>query len=366
MVQYFPNVKKFLLVAIIILGSIFLWKYVAAAPSKPVLQNSIKSQVVQADLPSIIPQISKKSYLFVPYWSYGKTIDSSGFDTLIYFGVGVNSHGLETDDKGFENLPSFIKETDSKEKILTVIMVDKDINTEVLKNEALQKKIATQVSSLAIKNNFDSVLLDYETSAFGFDSTTKIITSFYQLFAQEVHASNLQFDVTLYGDTYFRARPYDIKKISGLADKVFIMAYDFSKSNGNPGPNFPLSGKEVYGYDFPTMISDFQKDVPNKKLIVTLGYFGYDWRVDNQKNALVSGIPLSLNEIAGKFIDKCEYKKCSLKRELKTQEPSIEYIDESGDNHMVWFEDEVSINKKEEFLKSKGILMTAAWAYSYF
>jgi spore germination protein YaaH len=348
------------------LGSVFLWKYASTPPVEPVLQKSNNSQVVQASLPTVVPQISQKRFLFVPYWSFEKTIDSDGFNALIYLGVGVNTHGLETDDKGFENLHTFVKEAGVKEKILTIRMVDKDINADVIKNVSLQKKIASQASTIALENGFDGVLLDYETSAFGFDSTTKIITSFYQLFAQEVHTSNLQFDVTLYGDTYFRARPYDIKRIGDMADKVFIMAYDFSKSNGNPGPDFPLLGKEVYGYDFPTMISDFQKDVPNKKLIVTLGYFGYDWKVDNQKNALISGIPLSLNEITGKFIEKCEYKKCSLKRDLKTQEPSIEYIDESGDNHIVWFEDEVSINKKEELLKSKGILQTAAWAYSYF
>jgi spore germination protein YaaH len=357
-------VKKYLLAITIILGSIFLWNYVST-PVKQALKKSNNSQVVQGSVPSVVPQMNKKRYLFVPYWSYGKTIDSQGFDALIYFGVGVDSYGLETNDDGFNNIPSFVKYAGSKEKILTVRMVDKDINADVIKSKTLQKKIASEAASLAVKDNFDGVLLDYETSAFGFDSTTNAITSFYRLFSQQVHDDNLQFYVTLYGDTYFRARPYDIKRIGGFADKVFIMAYDFSKSNGNPGPNFPLSGKDIYGYDFPTMISDFQKDVPNEKLVITLGYFGYDWEINNKGESISTGIPFSTNRIEQDLVNTCHYENCSLKRTQDTQEPSITYEDDSQ-KHFVWFEDETSINKKKEFLKSHGIQEIGIWAYSYY
>ncbi len=194
----------------------------------------------------------------------------------------------------------------------------------------------------------------------------KNITSFYQLFARKAHESGLLFYATLYGDTYFQSRPFDIKAIGEVSDKVLIMAYDFSKSGGNPGPNFPLTGADKYGYDFSKMVDDFQKDVDNQKLVVIFGYFGYDWRVDGQKNAVSSGVPLTTIEITKEFVEECKFKKCSLTRSNNTSEPTIQYADNDGESHIVWFEDEISISKKREFLKSKGILQTASWAYSYY
>lgn len=355
--------KKFLLVTTVLIGSFLLWNY--AKSDKPPIKSTV---VVSPTLnPSIVPQKILKQYLFIPYWSFGKTIDASGYDPLIYFGIGVNEKGIELNDKGYENLTKFVSLTpQSSSKILAIRMVDHEINSQVLKNDMLQQNIASQAVSLASKNKFDGVLLDYETSAFGFDSTTNKITEFYKLFSRKVHDDNLKFYVTLYGDTYFRARPYDVKQIGTLSDKVLIMAYDFSKSNGNPGPGFPLSGRDRYGYDFPKMIDDYQKDIPNEKLVVTLGYFGYDWRVDSKENSLAAGVPLSTGEITKEFITKCNFKLCSLSRVPDTSEPSIKYSDESGENHIVWFEDEISINKKKAFLKTRGIVETAVWAYSYY
>lgn len=363
MIKY-GKVKTTLLVLVVIFGSILLWNY--AKPSNPPAQNS-KIKISQTVNPPITSQKIPRQYLFVPYWSFTKTIDSADFDSVIYFGVGVNSQGIEMNDKGYENLPKFIPGTPmGAEKILAVRMVDKSINAEVIKSPTLEDKIASQAVSLALKNKFNGILLDYETSAFAFDSTTNNITAFYKLFAKKIHDVNLKFYVTLYGDNYFQSRPFDIKKIGEVSDKVLIMAYDFSKSGGNPGPGFPLSGREKYGYDFSKMVDDFQKDVPNTKIVIIFGYFGYDWKVDSKGNSISSGLPLSTLEITQKLITKCPFKKCSLSRLPNTNEPSIQYADDRGENHIVWFEDEVSISKKKEFLKTKGILETAVWAYSYY
>src|SRR5690606_10572520 len=120
-----------------------------------------------------------------------------------------------------------------------------------------------------------------------------------------------------------------------------------------------------YGYSFEKMVSDFQKDVDNSKLVVALGYFGYDWVVSDDGTAVANGVPLSTNEIVQNFVDKCEYENCYMNRSSQTSEPSITYIDKDGESHTIWYEDNQSAQKKKEFLKSKGILEIADWAYSY-
>ena len=353
--------KKILLLVIVVVGSIALWNY--AKPDAKKISNVITKNEPEKQ---VIPQKQSTRYIFVPYWSFTTSIEEKA-DSYIYFGVGVNSLGVDRQDQGYKGIKKFIQlSPKNKEKILAVRMTDKNLNAAVLKDLSLQRKIASEASELAVQNGFSAILLDYETSAFGFDSTTNNITSFYQLFSQTAKKSGKSFYVTLYGDTYFRARPYDIKKISEVSDKVLVMAYDFSKSRGNPGPNFPFANKETYGYDFGKMIEDFQKDVDNQKLVIVVGYFGYDWHTDKEGNALASGVPLSTNEIKKEFVTSCKFDDCILNRSPEGDEPFVKYIDKDGTSHVVWFEDENSVAKKKEMLRSKGILEMGDWAYSYF
>lgn len=354
---------RFFVISSVIIGSILLWQL--AKPDE--VLKKVTSPVLSTPTPQINFQTDEKRYEFVPYWTMGRNFVTDSDFGIFYFGVGVDRNGIDRTDPGYTLLPSFVRQTpNSSETILTVRMVDKEVNADVLKNIDVQEKIATEAVALAEKHNFDGILLDYETSAFGFESTTKSISGFYTMFGDKVKSSDLLFYVTLYGDTYYRARPYDVKKIGEISDKVIIMAYDFSKSRGNPGPNFPLIDNKEYGYDFGKMIDHFQKDVDNQKLVVALGYFGYDWRTDSSGTAVANGVPLSTNKIKQDFMDDCEFDNCKHQRDSQTHEPFITYTDKEGRNHIVWYEDEVSASKKIEFLKQKGILEIANWAYSYY
>lgn len=356
--------KKILIVLVILVGSIIIWNL--AKPDE--VKHTIKAIEETVSNPQITYQTEVREYVFIPYWSFTKNIVTDSDYSLLYFGLGVDESGIIEDDEGYNKIEDFISYTpNASERILSVRMTDKFVNAAVLENLKVQRDIATRSVELAEKYGFDGVLLDYETSAFGFESTTKNILSFYELFAEEVKSANLLFYVTLYGDNYFRARPYDVKRIGDLADKVIIMAYDFSKSRGNPGPNFPLYDTNgVYGYDLTTMVDDFQRDIDNLKLVIALGYFGYDWKVDVDGTATSNGIPLSTNEIKQNFVDECKYYECVFNRLQESLEPSIFYKDRDGNDHIVWFEDEQSVMKKKKFLEEKGILETAAWAYSYY
>jgi len=355
-------VKKLLIVLAVIVGSICLYWYARPEKTK---QAEVKLPEIVSPTP--ISQKISKNYVFVPYWTFTKNIVEDSKAALIYFGVGANEKGIEIGDQGYSKLKTFINLTpNADERILAVRMLDKNINAKIIKDPTLQEQLITDAIKIAKENNFNGILLDYETSAFGFDSTTNNITAFYKLFSERVGAQNMAFYVTLYGDTYFQSRPFDVKKIGQMADKVIIMAYDFSKSRGNPGPNFPLTDTNSYGYDFRKMIEDFQKDVDNQKMVITFGYFGYDWRVDGKGQSLTNGVPLSTNEIEKEFVDKCKYENCNVIRSAGTSEPSIKYTDESDEEHIIWFEDAISVEKKKEFLRTKGILEIASWAYSYY
>lgn len=338
--------------------------------------NSVKSKV-KSDLatsisitpshvisPTAVVLMGKeKKSLFVPYWSLKQNIQNvDRTDQLIYFGITPNKEGIDTTETGYRSLPKFIKMTRGYETSLTIRMVDNDINSFILKDKKLQEKIIDETIVIAEKYSFDSVILDLEVKALPFDSLIHDINSFVSAFSKKVKTKQKRFVVTLYGDTFYRLRPYEVRIIAERVDEIMIMAYDFHKARNNPGPNFPLHGKEQYGYDMTSMVDDYLAVVSPQKLTVIFGLYGYDWVVDEKGVSIQIAQPITLANAEEKFI-RCT--QCTVRRDTLSAESKVIYTDKNGEKHVVWYEDLRSIAKKEQFLKTKGINSFSFWAYGY-
>lgn len=306
--------------------------------------------------------------IFIPYWALKeKTEDQPNYNDYIYFGLAPTQNGIDLRDQGALSLDNFLALVPSdKKKLLAVRMIEPETNFAILKDESKQKAVINQAISLAKENNFDGIVLDLEVSAIPFDSLVNQINSFTSLFYKETKQNKLRLALTIYGDAFYRLRPFDVKNLARNSDQIMIMAYDFSKAKGNPGPNFPLKGTDLYGYDYEKMTADFLKVVPAEKLTVVFGLFGYDWVVDEQGKTLQQGKAVSLREINNKFINKCQEAKCTFARDSKTFETEIKYVTKDGSKHIVWFEDLDSVIAKKAYLKKRGITSFGYWAYSYF
>lgn len=309
-----------------------------------------------------------RTFLFVPYWTVASgTLADEAYDDLIYFGVSPTKNGLNTKETGYLRLEQFTNAANPESQThLTLRMLDSTINFAILENKPNQKKIIAETISLAKQHNFDGIILNLELSALPFDSLIQQINSFTKDFYTTAKKQNMQFSITVYGDTFYRIRPFEVKTLAQSADMVFIMAYDFHKAKGNPGPNFPLGGKETYGYDYETLLDHFIPTVPPEKLNVIFGLYGYDWEVDTKNIAQKIGKPLSYAEIQQTIVDNCDALQCRIQRDPLSSETMIRYLDEENIRHTVWFEDTESAAKKQSYLKSKGISNFSFWAYSYF
>ena len=303
--------------------------------------------------------------LFVPYWTLNNSvIDANEFDKLIYFGVKPDKQGISPDD---EELKKFNESRPADSTVwLAVRMTDNQENLSILGDGQLEQKIVDQSIAAAVNNNMSGVVLDLEISAIPFESLTKQINKFSSLFYTESKKSELSYSLTLYGDSLYRSRPYEIKTLAQNADSVMIMAYDLSKANGNPGPNFPLTGHEKYGYDLGQMSDDFLQFVPAGKINVVFGLFGYDWIVDDKGNMTKAATSLTFSQIKQKFLDNCDFNDCKISRDTQAGETNISYVDRDNNKHLVWFEDMESVAQKEDYLKQRGINSFSYWAYSYY
>ncbi|OGK08452.1 hypothetical protein A2767_00815 [Candidatus Roizmanbacteria bacterium RIFCSPHIGHO2_01_FULL_35_10] len=333
----------------------------------------------------------KSRSIFVPSWSLkSENKELSNYDELIYFGITPDYLGINKNETGYYGIPIFLKLAEGKKKLITLRMIDDDLNYFILGNKQLQKKIIQQTLEIVEQNKFDGVVLDLEISGLYSQDLTNQINNFAQLFYSEVNKNYRQFYLAIYGDNFFRKRPFDLSVLTRNSDGIMIMAYDFHKSRGEPGPNFPYDSGVRYQYNFKKMISDFSKVVAKEKITVIFGMFGYDWLVDEKKRPIRQAEALSLNQIAEKFFGtslkrssqtyttdvKCYWQDCVIKRDLISKETEINYVvsaekpDDQDiyriDYHIVWFEDEESVKIKTDYLREQGISNISYWANGYF
>ncbi len=385
--------KKFFLIFLLILllggGWFYLFfrqnnqlsKSELGKPNSSKVKEEEKPQSLTVNLPSPIKnKIKTTEAIFVPEWQLNLLKSKEAvfpplnqYQRLIYFG----------DDRTISQFVNWAKERQKERQssLWFTYKVDK-IPDKNAWEEIVKNKLAI------LKNNqLAGVVLDLEISGLKFDNLVRQINDFVQFFNEAITREGYQVSLAVYGDLFYRKRPYDLNLLVKHSDEIMIMAYDFSKSYGEPGPNFPFAGKEKYGYDFQTMINDFLNYVPAKKLTVIFGLYGYDWQVDEKKRPINQAKALTLNQIKEKFfftssftspsVDlNCRLENCLIKRDDLSKEVEINYFlpsktpDEQGvyrlDYHIVWFEDEESVLKKQEFLKSKGINQFSYWAWGYY
>jgi spore germination protein YaaH len=358
--------KRFLIVLLIIVVSVFLFIRVIRNQVRHDLSQPVIQPALTPSPTVVIDQLHQtNTSLFVPSWTVD-TISNDSFDHYIYFGIIPTKNGIDI-DAASKAIDVFNQEApEGKQTLLTLEMQNTDTNGAILQNKTLQQQVISQTVTLAKQKGFSGVVLDLEMGGIPFDSLINEINSFTKALDTQAKVQHISFAITLYGDTFYRLRPFDVKTIAANSDMVMIMAYDFHKSRSSPGPNFPLGGQAIYGYDMGKMADDFLQVVPNQKLGVIFGLFGYDWPVDTNGNAIGQGQPLTDLQIQNKFLNNCSFSVCQIKRDALSGETEIHYTDDGNQKHIVWFEDMQSVDAKEAYLKKRGIGNFSFWANSYF
>ncbi len=354
-----------LLIALLLFltGAVFTYFQFNGDPAIPIpKQKQVKQDVVEEKEKVEITQTS----LFVPSWSLDGSALPDNYNRYIYFGVTGGTGGIITEDEGYQSISDFLSIVpENSKKFLTVKMTNSQTNLAVLQNKDAQKAIMDESIQLAKENKFDGIVFDFELFSL-FDTVIPDMNSFVSDYYSLAKESNLSFALTIYGDRFYRKRPYDMKFLGSHSDEIMIMAYDFSKSNGEPGPNFPLKGREKFGYDMELMLSDFTDHVPPEKLTVLFGMYGYDWVVDEKKRPVRPATAQTLNQIHKKYLDSCGKTNCVPFRDAKAKENEMDYVDPGSAYHIIWFEDEQSAKEKTETIRGEGIGSIGYWAFGYF
>lgn len=358
-----------LTIAVCIISFFALYSYISRTPAP--IQKSPK------DSPKApkAPVAKEYSSVFVPSWQLpdasllltDPTNPDRSIDQDIYFAISPDSTGNIIHDTAYLNLSRF-SQLSTKPSLLTLKMTDENTNTLVLRSKQAQELLIGETITLARRHNFSGIVLDLEHSVLPFKEVRTSITSFSQRFSTASHEQKLTFDMTLYGDAYYRARPYDVADLEPHVDMFYIMAYDFHKAFGEPGPNFPLTcgstTSPTYAYCLTRLLDDFLKDVPADKITLVYGLYGYTWDVDSQNRPASSATARTYAQLKNISLD-CPNSPCAHSIDSVSSESTRSYS-KNGRKFITWYETPTSVQKKSTYALSRGVSRIAFWAFGYY
>jgi len=321
------------LIILLAVGAAAVYYFV---PNKPVsFQNKkITATLTIAEKKEITQPLEEKKSVFVPDWNLtNEVILDNGYNRWIYFG-------------GKEKLPVF-KNALAGKNLWTTVKFD---DIEKLESFEIDNQ---QFEGMA------GIVVDLEINGLATDRFVLRISKGIERIYLSAKEKKLKMAVALYGDLFYRKRPYDLIKIRDYCDEVMIMAYDYHKSGGEPGYNYPYN-------EFKKMIDEYLKYISPEKITVIFGMYGYDWTMKNDL-PLKRAEALTLFQIESRFLKKeCKEKDCILKKDNKTGEKKLTYTDQEGYRHILYYEDMESVSKKQRYLFQKGISSFSFWAWGYF
>ena len=140
---------------------------------------------------------------------------------------------------------------------------------------------------------------------------------------------------------------YDYRALAKLNDYIVVMAYDYTGAGSStPGAMAPLWWvSNVVGYS--------EDRIPPEKLLLGIPLYGYDWDTKKGGGATAIDYPTAAKLAA----------RPGAKSGFSNDDgaPWIEYTDDQGDTHKVWYEDADSFEKKIEVLIDHDLAGFAVW-----
>ena len=282
--------------------------------------------------------------------------------SFIYFSLSSVRGKLPKTDLSWKNWQRFTQ-LPLERKWLTFSIFDPKEIEFLAKDETAVNSLIQEVVSIAKSENIIGIVLDIETKD---KSKAPFILRFHQLFGQISKQENLISASAIYANANLENMPYDIPLLYQTVDKIFFMAYDLYKNQSIPGPNFPLYGSGNFILDLQTQLASLPSSLDRSHFVYVLGSYGYDWEVTIEKKIKSAPKAMSLESIRNIYLNNCNSQNCTITRDENAKEQEISFVDKNGNYHLVWFDDEISIKNKIDYLQNNKINNFGIWAWGYY
>ncbi|MEW9121679.1 MAG: glycosyl hydrolase family 18 protein [Thermotaleaceae bacterium] len=244
------------------------------------------------------------------------------------------------------------------------------ILTYLLSNEENQEALIEQIidaleaAEEGMPNSFDGVVIDFE-GLMNRENNQEAFTKFLKQLKLRLGEKSKEMMVCVQpvrrdGVAYFDG--YNYREIGEAADKVILMAHDYSPKSLNEqdialyNGYFPMAPIDKV-YDA-VAYAVGQGGVPREKLILQISLNKEKWIVKDGKPYQPKSTYVTYQDIAEILQSNIQELR---KFDQKSQSPYIRYTEESGLENIIWYEDAKSVEAKIQLAKYFGLEGISIW-----
>lgn len=294
-------------------------------------------------------------YGYWPYW--GDDLDTIAWDSLSHiaiFGVELEADGSLSGQSHWTEVAAQAVELGARYDVkvhLCLYGFDDSVHAAVFPSAERRRRTIEELVALVEAYGADGVNVDIE----GLDHDLK---DDFVTFTEELRAAVDELYLAMPSVDWSSA--YDYDALAAASDGLFVMAYGYHYSAGNPGPISPLHGGDPWSaYAIDWTVEDYRDNgAPDDKLIVGLPLYGRDWpSVDSsvpgtatEDGTAVTWVSaIAQGEAAGRQWDAVT---------------STPYAFPSS-THQLWYDDVESIEAKAAWVLEQGLQGFGFWALTY-
>ena len=225
----------------------------------------------------------------------------------------------------------------------------------LLNDEAVQQTFLNNISRIAGQTNFRDIHFDLEYLR---PEDREAYNQFLRRATDRFHREGRTVSTALAPKTSATQRgawyeAHDYKAHGEIVDFSVLMTYEWGYSGGPPMAVSPIGPvRNVLTYALTEM--------PASKIVMGQNLYGYDWTLPyRQGNPPARAIsPQGAIRLAARY-------QAPIRYDFTAQAPFIDYTDENGRAHKVWFEDARSIDAKFSLLKELKLRGIAYWKIGF-
>lgn len=227
---------------------------------------------------------------------------------------------------------------------------DSNLARQILQNENLQKQLFDNIIVILSDKKYKGVDIDFE---YLYPEDKDLYVQFLQRLKTILLPTNTPLSVAVapkYSDNQqgILYESHDYRRIGEVVDRVIIMTYEWGYIYGEPMAISPLREVE-------RVISYATTRIPSKKILMGMPNYAYSWKIPYRQGSVADTISNT------RALEIAIEKGATINFDTRAQSPYFNYIDDDGNNRVIWFDDARSISSRLNLVNKYRLAGVSYW-----
>lgn len=245
---------------------------------------------------------------------------------------------------------------DSGVDVFPLVAFPSNRSSIVLTEDGARKAAVANIARVVEENSYSGINIDFElvkTAGRNYQAEREGLTRLVEGLRERMSASGKGLYICVLPPVQppvNLAEIYDLAALSGLADRLVLMTYDYSQDGTKAGPVAPLPWVEA------NIQAALMLGIPSKKISLGIASYGYDWLSGGTRADVVTAREVMQNTGQGGF---------TAGWDGPSQTPYVKYRDSQGRDREIWFENSAGTEHKMALVKRYRLAGFFFWRLGY-